>query len=61
MKVSHYGMPPDDHDERELCQQHSRAQVMFHIIKFSLLILPSCEHFPSTALGYLDEGPCNMG
>jgi hypothetical protein len=35
--------------------------VMFHIIEIALLLLPPYELGPTTALGHLAEGLCNMG
>ena len=34
---------------------------MIQIIKCLLLCIPPCEHFLHTTIGYLAEGPCNMG
>ena len=34
---------------------------MLQIIECSLLLLPPHELGPTTTLGHLDEGPCNMG
>ena len=39
----------------------SWAQAMLQIIKCLLLFLPPRKIFPTTTLGHLAEGPCNMG
>jgi hypothetical protein len=35
--------------------------MIFQIIEFSLFLLPPLKIVPTTTLGHLDEGPCNMG
>jgi hypothetical protein len=35
--------------------------MMIQIFKFSFILLPPNELGPTTALGHLVEGPCNMG